>query len=107
MLKELDAASANPQEFTAKLKELTPNIDEKQAAEAFKNAELARKSNPKSAAIGTIAGAALGFGAAAGAEYLHDMMNDGNASETAVPAAAKTGLTAEDKTAAPFRFFWH
>lgn len=99
MLKELDAASANPQEFTAKLKELTPNIDEKQADEAFKNAELARKSNPKSAAIGTIAGAALGFGAAAGAEYLHDMMNDGNASETAVPAAAKTGLTTEDKTA--------
>lgn len=76
MLASLDAASANPQEFAAKLKELAPNIDEKSAAAALKNADLARKSNPKSAAIGTLAGAAIGLTAASAMEFVHSEVNE-------------------------------
>ena len=93
MLASLDAASANPQEFAAKLKELAPNIDEKSAKAALKNADLARKSNPKSAAIGALAGAAIGLTAASAMEFVHSEVNGGDLSDE----GAKTGI-GDDKT---------
>lgn len=69
VIKQLEQIE-KPEQFMAIVKQIAPNINKDQAEEAFKNAELARKSNPKTAAIAAISGATVGLVAAATAEYL-------------------------------------
>ena len=70
MVKKIEK-TASPEEFSAVLQEVAPNIDAVQANALYKSAELARKSNPKTAFVAAVSGAAIGLTAAAAAEYIH------------------------------------
>ena len=63
--------AASPEEFSATMREVAPNIDAMQANVLYKSAELARKSNPKTAFVAAVSGAAIGLTAAAATEYIH------------------------------------
>ena len=91
LLKAFEKAQA-PEEFQALLKEVVPNISQEQAQELLNNADLARKSNPKSVAAATIAGATLGLVASAAAETYSSHVAEANAAA----GNADTGNTAPD-----------
>lgn len=91
LLKAFEKAQA-PEEFQALLKEVVPNISQEQAQELLNNADLARKSNPKSVAAATIAGATLGLVASAAAETYSSHVAEANAAA----GNADTGNTALD-----------
>lgn len=78
LLKAFEKAQA-PEEFQALLKEVVPNISQEQAQELLNNADLARKSNPKSVAAATIAGATFGLVASAATEAHFSHVADANA----------------------------
>lgn len=91
LLKAFEKAQA-PEEFQALLKEVVPNISQEQAQELLNNADLARKSNPKSVAAATIAGATLGLVASAAVETYSSHVAEANAAA----GNADTGNTAPD-----------
>ena len=70
MVKKIEK-TASPEEFSAVMREVAPNIDSMQANVLYKSAELARKSNPKTAFVAAVSGAAIGLTAAAATEYIH------------------------------------
>ena len=59
---------ADQQQFVAALKEIAPNMTPEQQMHAYHQAELARKSQPKTAFISAVTGATIGLVAAAAAE---------------------------------------
>lgn len=82
MVKKIEK-TASPEEFSAVLQEVAPNIDAVQANALYKSAELARKSNPKTAFVAAVSGAAIGLTAASAAEYIHLGEHDNTAAEEA------------------------
>lgn len=82
MVKKIEK-TASPEEFSAVMREVAPNIDAVQANALYKSAELARKSNPKTAFVAAVSGAAIGLTAAAAAEYIHLGEHDNSATEGA------------------------
>lgn len=82
MVKKIEK-TASPEEFSAVMREVAPNIDAVQANALYKSAELARKSNPKTAFVAAVSGAAIGLTAAVAAEYIHLGEHDNTATEGA------------------------
>lgn len=93
MVKKIEKA-ASPEEFSAAMQEIAPNIDAVQANAIYKSAELARKSSPKTAFVTAVSGAAIGLTAAAAAEYIH--LGEHSTAEE----GAKNGTTAGKSIAA-------
>ncbi len=77
MLQAFEKAQA-PEKFKALLNKVVPNISQEQAQELLANADLARKSNPKSVAAAAIAGASIGLVTSAAGEAFFSHHADTN-----------------------------
>ncbi len=77
MLQDFEKAKT-PEEFNDLLNKVVPNISKEQAQELLNNADLARKSNPKSVAAAAIAGASIGLVTSAAGEAFFSHHTDTN-----------------------------